>query len=553
MAPTDVTSPSSPTPPVLPTAPRPRAPAVLRVQQARAQYRRPVKRPAAPFVGDGTTWGPLERANGVLFVAFVAVLTLEWISLTGAGGGQIKYFHVAAIGFIVTFSLRYRPRQTIAPYLVANRTFYVPYVVYLCAVGAGGFVHTPPEFTHSDLIRQLFYSGTGIFVGAFIAVSYNRRVRQYFLYTGIAAVSVLLVMMTFALGQHGTNPVSVFIQAMKTQNPDILTNDLLKGTFRSQDLAAAGANLRHKVFAAVLIGVYVSLMYMPKDLRVRRRGTWRVVIFFAVLGVLLVFVSLSRSIMICVIVAVGLVALRVFLRAKATPRTALAYSAVVAGALLVLVSPMGGLLQQRFFDQTSSYTARSSAVSNFMGIAGKAAVSGLSATQITFTPHNIILDAWLSGGVIAALAAAGFVGWLALLWVREVHRYLFSAGGWYLSANQFFVMAIGFEPLVRAFTAGDGFHMTEWTCVGIFLGSLYANSIAARDAPAQHAAAASGGRATAVPGRVVTPTLADALAARTARLRASRSAARRSRRSVTVRRGATVPGARPSDSSTRVR
>ncbi|HJY24856.1 MAG TPA: hypothetical protein VJ649_04180, partial [Actinomycetes bacterium] len=91
-----------------------------------------------------------------------------------------------------------------------------------------------------------------------------------------------------------------------------------------------------------------------------------------------------------------------------------------------------------------------------------------------------ILNAWLAGGVIAAIAVGLMLFFLLRLWVQLALRYLTDRPGWVLPVSQAWVLGVGIIPLVRSVTSGSLFHMVEWTAIGIFLGVLLANERAAR-------------------------------------------------------------------------
>jgi hypothetical protein len=100
---------------------------------------------------------------------------------------------------------------------------------------------------------------------------------------------------------------------------------------------------------------------------------------------------------------------------------------------------------------------------------------GTESAKVAQSPHNLELNSWLAGGILAALAAAEMLVAFARLWAREVRRYITGGRGWLLPVNELWVIGIGVIPLVRSVTAGNQFHMVEWTAVGLFLGVVLAN------------------------------------------------------------------------------
>jgi hypothetical protein len=436
----------------------------------------------------GTRWMPLERASGLLFVALVSALTLEWISLGGFLAGNIKYFHLAAGAFMVVYLARYRPSRRLAPVLGRYRAFYGPWVFYLLLVAVLGLAHTEPYFSRSELLRQAFYGATSVFVAAFCFDTDGRNVRQILKWTGVTTVVVVVTSITLALFRQGTNPLRLIGEAIAKGDPDIVSYQLLRLSFRSQELAEVGANLRHKVFSAVLIGLAVSLIC-----RERARGPngrWRDRLFrvSTILGALIVVVSLSRSLILCMGIALALYGLRVLIQSQASPRQLTAVLATLVVVVALAASPLGALVWTRLTGGTGSYQGRFAALDlESLPSSVDAAIVGVEASEVTKSPHNLVIDAWLSAGVLGAVSAAWFFFAYLRVWLSQVRRYLTGAPGWVLSLQQFWTVALGILPVVRAVTAGNGFHLNDWVCVGMVFGLVEANRRAAVQQRSHHA------------------------------------------------------------------
>ena len=64
--------------------------------------------------------------------------------------------------------------------------------------------------------------------------------------------------LSVALAAQHTNPITVIGDALAQVNPDIITYRLLRSAFRTNsDLADTAASLRHKVFLALLLAVFL--------------------------------------------------------------------------------------------------------------------------------------------------------------------------------------------------------------------------------------------------------------------------------------------------------
>lgn len=433
-------------------------------------------------------WTPFERARGLLFVALVSTLTLEWISL-GAflTTRDIKYFHLFALAFMAVCLARHRPSHSLSPILVRYRAFYGPWLFYLLLTAVVGLAHVEPYFDRSEVVRQAFYGATSVFVAGFCLEVDGRKVRRVLQWTGVVTIGVAVGGISASLLGQGANPVRLIGEALARGNPDIVSYRLLRLSFRSQELVNAGANLRHKVFAAVLIGLAVALICRERPRGAYARWRDRFFLVAAACGALLVVLSLSRSLIVSLGIILGLYGLRMFIERRASPRQLAVTLAALVAIVMLAASPVGSLLWARFGD-TGSYQGRTAAVrSAIQPTSVEAAILGAEASDVEKSPHNLILDAWLSAGVLGAVSTMLFLFAYLRVWMMQARRYVTGAPGWTLSLHQFWVVAVGVIPLVRAITAGNGLHMNDWVCMGIVFGLVEANRRTAAERLGQRA------------------------------------------------------------------
>ncbi|MGH8905768.1 MAG: hypothetical protein ACRD0K_04480 [Egibacteraceae bacterium] len=431
-----------------------------------------------------TRWAPLERASGLLFMALVATLTLEWISLGGFLSGNIKPYHLAAVAFIAVSLMRYRPSRRLALILERRRAFYGAWIFYLLLVAVIGLTRAEPYFGRTEVVRQAFYGVTSVFVAAFFLDVDGGNVRRVLQWTGVASVVAVVVGLGSAVLRQGVNPLRLIGEALAKGDPDILSHQVFRLAFRSSVLPDASASLRHKVFSAVLIGLAVTLICRERPHSARSRWRNWLLLVSVAFGALLVVGSLSRAIILCPVIVLGLCGLRMLVQNRVSPRQLAAVLAIPLVVLVMVASPLGSLLWSRFTSDTDSYQARLAAVQvdfvqGDVPSAVEVAVLGAAASAVERPPHNVVLDAWLSAGVLGAAATALFLLAYLRVWLREVRRYLAGGPGWTLSLRQLWVVAVGVIPLVRAVTAGNGFHMLDWVCIGIVFGLVEANRRAA--------------------------------------------------------------------------
>jgi hypothetical protein len=418
----------------------------------------------------------------VAFAALLCSLAVEWVSLGRFAGGTLKVFHVGAGLFVVACALHRGVRSGVRPFLRSARWLYGPWLLFLFIVGLFGLVHANPYFPRPELLRQAGYGLTSIAVGAYFATGAaldHRRVLRW----AAAAVSATVVLgLGYSAAKGGTNPLTLLADALRAGDPDVLSR-LFRVAFRSQGLEEANVNLRHKVFAAVLIGCYVALATGAAQGREGRRRLSPALGASITGAGALVVVSLSRSLALALGLCLAIVAVRMVLRGRARPRHAALLGLSLAVIVVAFASPVGGLLESRFVEETGSYASRADAAADSVALLSSTALTGAGAEAVERSPHNLLLDAWLSGGVLAFALAATWALAFVRIWAREARRYVLSQAGWVLPVSHVAVIGLGLLPLVRLFTAGQGWHLTEWVAVGIVAGLVCADRVS-RSRPA---------------------------------------------------------------------
>jgi len=422
----------------------------------------------------GTLSTPTSKAPDWLpaatFLAFLATLPLAWMTVTPAGGGFIKPFHVAALPFVAACLIRWRPRGLILPIWHRHAAIFVSYFTLLAFAFAAGLLHRDPFLPRMLVIRQAYYAAPAVIVAGFLYLVIGGRGQKWLAWSGTVTATVLIAAFSAAAASQHTNPIKIIGDALSQRDPNIITYRLLRSTFRTDTgLAETAANLRHKVFIALLISAFLGLACVKIIDRSRRvtRGT---VIFGSLLGFALVVLSLSRSTILCLAVTLLLYPLRILVRGRARPRQLLALGLVGLFLIAALVSPVGDLLITRF-SATGSYESRVEAAGpGFVNEFLPATFVGARRSTVAKSPHNFVLHSWLAGGIAAALAAAVILVRFAWLWLREARLYLTSGPEPEHPVGRLWVLGIGTIPLVRAFTAGNQLHMVEWTAIGLFLG-----------------------------------------------------------------------------------
>jgi hypothetical protein len=434
----------------------------------------PARRLSPPWLGERP-----ERLVVLAFIVFLATLPLEWLTLSKAGGGLIKPFHVSALVFIVVCLVRWRPAQLLRGVAHRHVAVYGSYLVLLGATLAAGLAYADPYLSRDTIGRQFFYGAASLVVAGMLALVIGRRPQRGIAWTGVITCLTLVGAIGVASATQHVDPIGVVRDALVQQNPDLITYRLLRSAFRSDpELGDVGANLRHKVFLGLLLAAFAGLAYTMIVDR-RRRLTRGVLVGGSVVAFGFVILSLSRSTILCLVITLMLFPLRIVVRKRASASHAASVAVAAALTLAVALSPVGELLYTRFMTSASYDSRITGAGSSFLAQFEDAALAGTQQSKVLQSPHNLVLNSWLAGGIIAAAAAVVLLVAFARVWAREVRRYITGGRGWVLPVEQLWIIGIGVIPLVRSVTAGNQFHMVEWVAVGVFLGTTFANERAA--------------------------------------------------------------------------
>ena len=286
-----------------------------------------------------------------------------------------------------------------------------------------------------------------------------------------AGVSVL-VALSFSMAKNGANPVLVFSQTVSAGDPEIFQKELFKAAFNGYGLdeASVQGNIRHEVFGAVLVSMYVASWAVQLRPFATRGLRMLYLASMAMCSVLLVF-SLSRSVMIAAAVWPLIILYRSARTLTLTGRQIAAAYGVLAGAAVLLSSGFATVLYNRFTEDTSSYTARESLYSTaFSNIPGHFLTGGVD--TIGASSHNFVLDSLLRGGIFVAIPAAAVFFSVLLTFLVLLGR-LHRAPTWLVPVAAAFAL-----PLVRLGTSGGGLiNPVEWVDLGFITGALAAYRI----------------------------------------------------------------------------
>lgn len=389
-------------------------------------------------------------ASGVL--VFAATLPLQWQVVTQTPLGILRYFHVGALVMV----LLARPDRLLLRQLrmAASPAASALAVITVLGIFSALFY---AEFS-GDQFQHFGYAVVGLFgAGALIVAMSHPEGRSLLLWTGPVAVSSFVLFFTLDSYSVGLNPLEAVRNSLFSGSPEAL-QFLIRAVFETGGQEDVRYNTRHEIFLSLLVALYIS--WATSGRHGSRSRAILLATTFAV-GVM-VAVSLSRA----AILAAGLVAIAVALRAIGRARLNLAVVSVVMGLAFVapfVAGPLFDLVQQRIFEDTQSYEGRLAAFDvGGKELLGRLVGGGPSELEST---HTMIGDAALRSGIFAALAALVLVGVFAVHTFASLRRF-FGNG----SLNELMIFGAGALVLTRAFTAGGGLlHQVEWTAFGLVI------------------------------------------------------------------------------------
>ena len=358
------------------------------------------------------------------YLAVFCLLPLQWyyVATTPLGVGRLH--QLAILGFAAVYFVTYKPR-TVLPLRRELGVFLLANIVMLTA-------WTATELYHGELptgpIQEFMYLAVYLAIGGYllrIAVYEDRGGVELMRWTALAASVTVLVALSFSMAKNGANPVQVFSQTVSSGDPEVFQKELFRTAFNGYGLdeATVRGNIRHEVFGAVLVAMYVSswaVRFRPLVTRAQRTSYTASM----VLSTILLVMSLSRSVMIAAFIWPMIILYRSARTLTLTGRQIVAAYAAIGGVALLAASGFGLVLYNRFTEDTTSYTARESLYSTaFSEIPSHFLTGGVD--TLGASSHNYVLDALLRGGIFVAIPAAAvflsvLLTWLVLL--ARLHR-----------------------------------------------------------------------------------------------------------------------------------
>lgn len=403
-----------------------------------------------------------------LVLVMFALLPLQWFALVTTPVGQLRLHQVAMLGMAAIILSRYRLR-VYAPVLRVSRIFLFASIYLLAAIVA---VAAYRDSSYGASAQQLFYLITFIALAGLIcrvASGDEPRVLGAFRLAAPILCLSLLIGFSVAMIVNGVNPAAVFARSIAEADPEIFQQEVFKSAFAGfgLDEEMVKGNLRHEIFGSVLLSMLISTWAVRVGTTPSRR-VLRMYQSAMVLGVVLLTLSLSRSILIAAVVWPLLVVFRSARRGELSTRQVAISFASVGAVGVVLLSGLGGVLANRFINDTTGYESRLSNYSGaFAAIPDHWVTGGFDTAGVS--SHNFVIDTLLRSGVFA------FVPALIILVTLLVAFALLVARLHELPPAMVPVVAALALPLVRAGTSGGGqIPPVEWVALAFVAGVVAA-------------------------------------------------------------------------------
>lgn len=403
-------------------------------------------------------WFALLRGISLSLIFAVVMLPLQWFTVVETPLGTFRLHQVGLVLLAVVVCALVRPsvylrRLAAIWWLVA--LYGVGLVILLAATIAHGDALSVP-------VQQLVYL-VGTCSGV-VALSLLIRYEQVYRlrWCGALSVTVLVAGLALGLSHNHVQVLKVLTKAITTGSSDVIGYELYRPAFAGFgiNLADATSQLRHEVFAGMLIGLAVGSFAMSYQPDRAGKAVRRLHSVALVVGMILLAASLSRAVTLAALVWPAYILVRAISRARLDVGS---LAAVVVGPLLVVLlvgTGAAGVLIDRLRDPQSSQ-ARGVLLEGALSRLDNAAYWG-GQYDDRISSHNFVIDAWLRGGmVLAVLMAMIMLGtWLTLgrlFWASA------RLPAW--SAPVAMMLAL---PSVRMLTIGAGLLTPpEWVGLGL--------------------------------------------------------------------------------------
>jgi hypothetical protein len=317
--------------------------------------------------------------------------------------------------------------------------------------------------------RQILYGGVGLAAAVAAFAVLEPASRRIFAWAAATTTVVGLVALCHPLLAQGINPASTTWSALVSGQPDQIIFGVFQQAFLGSGQGAleetAQANLRHGLASALALSIFLTALVRPA-LAAARRPVADVGIVAASLFLAL---TLSRSAIVAVLLWLTFLAVTPLVRGRGSVGQWVVPVVLLVSLISIFVLPVTELFEERFITNEGSAEVRGS---NLLAVLEHADRFVLGANGVTpaSSPHNVVFDGLLAGGLVGAVAGLVLLAAYALVLARLAVDHVVDRP-WALPLSRAAAVGIGLVPLVRLLSAGGGqLNLAEWVGAGMFMG-----------------------------------------------------------------------------------
>lgn len=403
-----------------------------------------------------------------LLLLYLAVLPLQWIRLENILGLHVGYFHLVAILLVVACFFQLLKEKTLDKYVVVFFSFACGYLAWGMMLS---LFYQKNAVEVSEIYRQMFYLITALAIATSLARS-DPRMNTILIWSAPVTASTCLAFMLISSMNSGVDVFNLLFQGIAQNDASLIMFGLFKEVMRGTSGEEAQSNLRHYVAAAHIVSMTLSLGFLTATQTSLPKKT--IIYGFCLYSFLFVMVSLSRAMQLTIFMQAAFV-LIYFLLINSNRMNKNLVLLFLFGVFLFVIYLLGlfDLLYDRFFskEHSSSYQGRITFLNLALSHINENFILPNSGFPENANPHNVVLDAWIHGGLISAFFA--FLLVIIVFFccatgiIDAIQNKHVTCG-----ALQLFIATLLFLPLIRFVTAGSGLAAPGWAAIGFAIGII---------------------------------------------------------------------------------
>jgi len=398
----------------------------------------------------------------------LACIPLQWFQMIDSPIGELRAHQLALFALTGVIIAVYGFARIGAA--TRRLQFFILANVYMLILTTAMDVYhgiPPIQPTQSLLYLISFVAISGYFF--MIAKERVNLIIDALRWSALFTLTVLLMAFGVSLLKNGINPLQVVQQTIVTGDPSILTQQLFGQAFIGFgfDLETTQVQLRHEVFGALLLSMYIASWA-----KARRPLTERNQLFYyrlaMVAGALLVLLSLSRAVTLAALLWPLILLARAMMSGRVSGTQLSVVFATLIGLAGLATSGFLSVIYDRFAEDTRGYESRTENILLAIDRIGDNFWTGGITTEGT-SSHNFLLDNFQRGGILVFIPTLVVFLYVFGLWLSLLLRIRT------LPAEMIPVAAALTLPLFRMMTQGGGqISVNGWMAMAFVTGVVHA-------------------------------------------------------------------------------